>query len=238
MAMRRGALDEVLTLGGRMPAAPGGLTVAIVVVSLIGALTGLDRHLVLHQAPVLDGEIWRLVTWTFPSRNPIGVLFAGMMLFWFGRDLAHAWGPRRFLATWFGFGAAAGLAAVLLAWSFPRLDAVWSGPWAVLTALLVAWGTLFPERQMLVWFALPMSGRGLVWLTIGGTLFFAAFDGLGAYLPELCGEALMLLWLRGLSPRGAWQRFRIWLGARRLRRRAGHLHVAKGGKNDPPQWLN
>jgi membrane associated rhomboid family serine protease len=238
MARRGGALDEVLTLGGRVPPAVGGVVVAIVGVSLLGALTGLGRYLLLQPGLVLEGEVWRLATWTFVSLDPLGILFAGLTLFWFGRDLASAWGPRRFLAVWFGLGAASGLGAILLALAFPRLGGLWMGPWAVITGLLVAWGTLFPERQMLIWFALPLSGRGLVWITVGATLFFAAFSGLGAYLPELCGEALMLAWLRGLSPRGAWQRFRIWLGARRLRRRAGHLHVAKGGKNDPPQWLN
>jgi hypothetical protein len=139
-----------------------------------------------------------------------------------------------------GFAAASGLAAVLLSLALPPLaGAAWGGPWAVLSGLLVAWGLLFPERQMLLYFALPMSGRGLVWLTVGGTLFFAAFGGLVAYVPHLAAQGLVLLWFRGLSPRGAWQSVRIWLGERRLRRRAKHLRVIrKNGKGEPPRWLS
>lgn len=239
--MRRHTAGDLLTLGGRVPPVLGGLIVALVGASLVAHLTGLAAWTLLAPGLVLEGEIWRLLTWPFVDNDPLGLLFAALTLYWFGRDLAAAWGPRRFLLTWIGFGAASGLATVLLSLVLPPLGAAfYGGPWAVLSAMLVAWGLLFPERQMLFNFVLPVSGRGLVWLTIGGTLFFAAFSrSLAAYVPHLAAEALVFVWFRGLSPRGAWQSLRIWLGERRLRRKARHLKVVKkDGKGEPPRWLN
>jgi membrane associated rhomboid family serine protease len=233
-------LGDLLSFGGRVPSVIGGLIAGIVVASLLSRLGGLSSWTFLAPGLVLEGELWRLLTWPFVDVDPLSLLFAALTLYWFGRDLAHAWGPRRFLLTWLGFGAASGLATVLLSLAVPSLAAQgYSGPWAVISALLVAWGLLFPERQMLLYMALPLSGRGLVWVTVGGTLFFAAFGGLGAYVPHLAAEGLVFLWFRGLSPRGAWQSLRIRLGERRLRRRAKHLRVIrKNGKGDPPSWVN
>lgn len=242
--MRRGPSPlDTLTFGGRVPSAVGGLIAGVVSVSLLAALAGAGGLLALVPILVLDGQVWRLLTWTLLERGPLNVLFAGLTLFWFGGDLCRAWGPRRFLATWFGLGAAAAAATCLLALAAPGLGAAaFDGAWVVLSGMIVAWGLLYPDRQMMFWGVVPLSGRGLVWITVGGTVFFGAFGGLGGILrvaPHLLAEALIALSLRGLSPRGAWQALRIWQGERRLRRRASHLKVVgKGGKGDPPRWLN
>lgn len=235
--MRPGRSGELLTLGGRVPPSVGGLILGLVGVSLAAHLTRTVALGVLAPQAVLEGEVWRLVTWTLLESSPISLLFAALTLYWFGRDLAWAWGSRRLLLTWAGFGAASGLAVVLLSLLLPMPGA--AGPWAVISSLMVAWGLLYPERQMSIWGVLPLSGAQLVWVTIGGTLFFGAFYGMRSMAPHLAAEGLMLLWFRGLSPRGAWQSFRMWLGQRRMRRRAQHLRVVKkNGKGDPPQWLN
>jgi len=231
---------ELLTLGGRVPPAVGGLILAVLGASLLGQLTGTAGLGALLPLPVQEGELWRLVTWTFLSASPLELIFTTLMLVWFGRDLAWAWGTRRLLLTWLGFGVASGAAVVLLSLVDPPMArAAFAGPSAVMAALIVAWGLLYPERHLSFWGVLPLTGSQLVWITIGGTVFFGVFGGLRAVAPDLIAEGLMLLWFRGLSPRGAWQSFRIWLGERRMRRRARHLRVVKkNGKGDPPQWLN
>jgi membrane associated rhomboid family serine protease len=241
--MARGRLGEILTFGRRLPAAVGGLLAALALLSLANALAGpgggIGGLAALRPAEVAEGELWRLVTWTLVETDALGLIFGGVVLWWLGRDLARAWGARRFLVTWFGFSAASGVGAALLALLFPsRLGAVWLGPWAVLDALVMAWGLLYPERRILFYFALPVSGRQLVWITPAGTLLLAAFSGLRAFVPHLVAQVLVVLWFRGLSPRGAWQRLRIWMGERRMRRRASHLKVVRKNGEEPPRWLN
>ncbi len=234
------SIGDVFTFGGRVPAAVGGLISTTVVASLLGALGrgyGLIDAVVLVPGRVSQGEVWRLVTWVFFETSPLSLLFGALTLFWFGRDLCYAWGPRRFLATFFGISLATALVTSLLALLVlpALLVQAWTGLWAALLAMIVAWAMIFPERQMLFMMALPITGRTLLWVTVGGSLLFAAFDGIYRYVPELTAELLMIAYARGWSLRGLWQSLRIKNYERRARRRASHLKVVK---KDPPRWMN
>jgi len=237
---RAGSFRDLLSFGGRAPPAVGGLVAAYLLLSIAGRLGGMAGGLALDPAAVLEGEVWRLATWSLLDAQPLSVIFGGLMIWWFGRDLCAAWGERRFLATWLALSVGAALISVALAGLAPaQLSAVWLGAWPVLSGLTLAWGLLFPERRIVFNFVVPVSGRTLAWLTVGTTAFLALFEGVRAYLPHFAAQGLFWLYFRGLSPRGAWQSFRLWLGQRRQRRRAKHLTVVrKNGKGDPPQWLN
>jgi membrane associated rhomboid family serine protease len=232
-----------LTFGGRVPAAVGGLVVASVVASIAGAVgerngfpvLGLG---VLSPAAVWRGEVWRLLTWVLFETDPLSLLFGGLVLYWFGRDLCEAWGERRFLVAWFGLAAATGALVSLLALAWPALMGVrWTGLWPALDAVVVAWALLFPFRQILLFFALPVSGQALLWVTVGGTLLYAVFSGLAAFVPHLAAEGLMYLHASGRGP-GSW--------LRRLKRarfgRRGRFEVIQADR-DPDRatdrrWMN
>ena len=232
-----------LTFGGRVPAAVGGLISATVVASIAGVvgernglpLLGLG---VLSPAAVWRGEVWRLATWVLFETEPLSLLFGGLVLYWFGRDLCEAWGERRFLLTWFGLAAAAGAAVSLLALAWPALMAGrWTGLWPALDGLVVAWALLFPFRQILLFFALPVSGQALLWVTVGGTVLYALFSGFDAFAPHLLAEGAMWLHASGRGP-GSWLR-RL---ARARPRRRGRFEVIHADR-DPDRatdrrWMN
>ena len=234
------SISDVFTFGGRVPPTVGGLISAIVLASLIGALGrgyGLVSAAALVPGEVWSGQVWRLVTWVFFEGDPLSLLFGGLTLYWFGRDLCFAWGARRFLVTFFGIAIASAVVTCVLGRFWPvLLGTVWTGSWAVISALIVAWAMIFPERQILFMMALPISGRALLWLTLGGTLLYAVFGSLHYYVPHLAAQGLMIAYARGWSLRGLWQSMRIKSYERRARRRASHLKVVK--KEDPPRWMN
>jgi len=168
------SIGDVLTFGGRVPATVGGLISATVVASLLGALGrgyGLVAAAALVPELVWEGQLWRMATWVFFETDPLSLLFGALTLYWFGRDLCFAWGPRRFVATFFGIAAAAATVTCLLArFAWPTLmGAAWTGSWPVISALIIAWAMIFPERQILFMLALPVSGRALLWLTLAAT---------------------------------------------------------------------
>jgi hypothetical protein len=237
---RASSMGEVFSFGGRVPPTVGGLISAIVVASLLGALApGLIVETALVPAYVWSGQVWRLVTWVFFESGPgapLNLLFIGLTLFWLGRDLCYAWGPRRFLLTFLGIAAAASIVTCLLAIAWPPLmRGAWTGSWPATTALIVAWAMIFPERQMLAMLVLPITGRTLLWITVGGTVLYAIFGREYAYyVPHLSAQLLMIAYARGWSLRGFWQSLRIKQYERRARRRASHLKVVK--KED--RWLN
>lgn len=233
--MRRApGLREALTFGGRVPAAVGGLIAALVLASIAGALQPPLRSAgVFSPHLVWEGESWRLVTYAFFETDPFGLVFAGLMLWWFGRDLALAWGGRRFLLAFAVIAAAASSATCLAALAWPRLMAMVAvGPWPVVDALVVAWALRFPGRNILLWFALPVSGRALLWLTVGGTVLYALFFGLAPYLPHLLAEGLTALWL--LGPRPRLPRIRL----PRRRRPFEVIHADRDPDSGRPRWLN
>ena len=192
----------------------------------------------LVPALVWQGQLWRLVTWTFFERDPLSLLFGALTLYWFGRDLCYAWGSRRFLITFLAIAVASAAVTSLLArlgWD-GLMARAWTGSWPVILALTIAWAMIFPERQLMFMMALPMTGRVLVYVTFGGTLLYAAFGGLASYVPHLAAQLLMAGYARGWSLRGLWQTMRIRNYERRARRRARHLKVVK--KQEPPRWMN
>jgi membrane associated rhomboid family serine protease len=241
MRRRDSSLEDLLSFGGRVPPVVGGLIAALVLLSVAGVLTGLATWGAFVPALVLRGQLWRLVTWVFFERDPISLLFGALMLYWFGRDLCWAWGPRRFLGTYLALAAGSAVATTALALAVPQLaGGAWAGAWAVLSALIVAWAMLFPERQILLMFAIPVSGRALLWVTVGGTLLYAVFGGFFQYVPHLFAQGLAALYLRGFSARGLFQSYKIRSLERKARQRASHLKVVdpKNGGAKRRDWMN
>jgi membrane associated rhomboid family serine protease len=228
-------LSEALTFGGRVPAAVGGLVAAVVVASIAGALARPVRDATFFSpALVWRGEVWRLLSYPFLESDPLALVFGGLMLWMFGRDLAVAWGGWRLLQAFLGLAAGAAAATCLLALAWPRLELIGvAGPWAVIDALVVAWALRFPDRQLLFMFALPVNGRALLWLTVGGTALYAVFSGVAPYVPHLLAEGLVVLWLR--RPRLRLPRLRRW---RRRRGPFAVIHADRDPDASRPRWLN
>jgi hypothetical protein len=152
-----------------------------------------------------------------------------------GRDLFYYWGPARFLSIVFLVPAAAAGLTTLVAiagWSSLRL-ATYLTITALLDVLVIAWATLFPTRQILVYFVLPVAGRNLVYITIGINVLVALLYGLTLVVPHFFAIAIILLYLRGVSlPRFSSMFKRSGGGTRR----PTHLRPVERGERK--EWLH
>ena len=194
-----------------MPRLIAGLIVAIAALSITAAV-GLrngasfiaEGSLLLGQR-VWQGEVWRLVTWSLFEPRPLQLLFACLSLYWFGSELARKCGQRRFLAFFFAVAAAAGACTALVGLVWPVVGTIpYAGSWAVLDAIMIAWGTLFPSRELRLYGVVRLTGRHMVWLTLGGTALYVLFEGLAPFIPHVAAELLTLGWLRPLPRLRAW----------------------------------
>jgi len=237
---------SVYLFGSRFPA----VVIAILVLTLLGTLVGvvglrnglpLLAWVGLAPGAVLQGQVWRLLTWFFlaPGIGPLSLLFWGMMLLFFGRDLCDAWGARRFTSVYLGIGVVTGVLTCLLALAWrDLLGGIYMDSWPVMDALVVVWALLFPTRQILFNFVIPISGKALAWITVGITVFFALLSGVAVFVPHLIALAVAYAYVRGVPLLR-----RRWLGARirglegPARRRPSHIRPVDE-PDEKPRWYH
>jgi membrane associated rhomboid family serine protease len=237
---------NVYLFGARFPA----VVIAIFVLTLLLTLVGvaglrngmpLLAYVGLAPAAVWQGGLWRLVTWVFfdPGLNPLSLLFWAMMLLLFGRDLCDAWGWRRFLGVYLGIAVAAGVVTCLLALAWGALmGGTYLDSWPVVNALVVAWAMTFPTRQILFNFLIPVSGKALVWITVGLTVFFALLSGLAAFVPHLAALGVIFVYMRGAPLlRRRWLQMRLRGLQGPTRRRPAHIRPVDE-PDEKPRWYH
>jgi hypothetical protein len=217
-----------------------GLAATLLVTSILAVnAPALFHALIFIPGRAWAGELWRLVSWPFVAGDPVSVVFGALALLWLGRDLAYAWGPRRFLRVWFGMSAATAVAIGLLAllWQ-PLRGFPFEAPFALVDALIVAWAVLFPTRQILMMFVLPLSGQQLIWATFALLLVYGLMQGPLGVLPHLIAMGLMLLHLRYGGPESVLLHLRYRLLKLRAGRRRSHLRVVDRDRDEPPRWVH
>ena len=232
---------SVYILGGRFPSLVFWLGVAFLACPALGSVLQRNTSLPILTwatfAPslVLQGQVWRLFTWQFFELDLLTLVFGVLIVLFLGRDLYHSWGGRRFLAVILLVPAAAALLTTLLAlaWTGLRMSAYLTIT-ALLNIVVVAWATLYPSRQILVYFVLPLAGRSLIYITVGINVLVALLYGLPLVIPHFFAMAIILLYLRGMSlPRFATMFRRPGGGGPR---RPTHLRPVERGERK--EWLH
>jgi hypothetical protein len=241
-AVRRSS--SYVFFGNRFPAVvvwlAGFVLVATCVLRLearVGA--GVARWLALDTASLIAGQVWRLLPWGLVELEfgALGLIFSCLAIVMIGRDLADAWGPRRFLLTAMVLVAVTGFITALIGWLAPGLDSAHATVWPLTEGIIIAWASLFPSRQLLIYFVLPLGGRNLVLITVAGTLVFAMIHGFSVFVPHFVAEGLMLAYMREPAIK-RW--FRGLTASSGARRKPSHLRAVDRLEKDdePPRWLH
>jgi membrane associated rhomboid family serine protease len=105
---------------------------------------------------------WQLVTYLFMHAN-IWHLFMNMFALWmFGMELENIWGSKRFLSYYLMCGIGAGISNILIAPLFTSMLLPTIGASGAVYGILVAFGMLFPNRQIFVYFLFPIKAKYFV----------------------------------------------------------------------------
>lgn len=190
--------------------------------------------------PVWRGEVWRLVTWAPIELGPLGLIFGCLLLYFIGPDLLHRWGSRRLFACFFGGAALVGAITCLIGrflWTAVAL-VPHMGLWPMEEAMIIAWATLYRDRQILLFFALPVAGRNLIAVTIAITVLMAALGGFPQFVPHFVAELAALLYMDVISVRPWIARMRLAWFQRRYKRRTAKLVGLDRDRNEPPRWTH
>jgi membrane associated rhomboid family serine protease len=146
------------------------------------------ERLILDPVAVRAGEWWRVITFLFvpPQMNPLFLVFWLLLLYQYATALENAWGEFHFF-IYYLLGAAATVLAALLVLQEPL------GNVPLNTSLFLAFATLYPDVELLLFFFLPVKVKYLawfVWLTIALSFILGSFVTRVALAAALANYAL------------------------------------------------
>lgn len=198
------------------------------------------RYSVLVVDQVWRGEVWRVVTWAPIELSPLGLVFGCLLLYFIGPDLLRRWGTRRFFTVFFAGAALVGALTCVIGrfvWTDVAL-VPHMGLWPMEEALIIAWATLFQDRQILLFFAIPVAGRNLIGLTVAITVVMAALSGFHRFVPHFVAELAALFYMDVIPVRPWVLRARLAWFQRRYQRRTAKLMRIDRDKDEPPRWTH
>ena len=151
--------------------------------------------------------VWQLFTYMFLHGSFVHIFFNMYALLLFGMPVEQLWGPKKFLIYYFFTGIGAGITIFVMnlllgdiGFFIPTIGA--SG---AVFGLLLAFGMLFPNAELLVFFFIPMKAKYLVILYGGIELYLQITSG-GAssvsHLGHLGGLVFGLLYFLVTRRRG------------------------------------
>jgi membrane associated rhomboid family serine protease len=119
---------------------------------------------------------WQLFTYMFMHANFTHILFNMLALWMFGMELENMMGSRKFFIFYLLCGFGGGLANLLIAPLFSSVGPTVGASGAVYGVLL-AFGMLFPERPIYIYFLLPIKAKYFVLIYMAIEIFSVTSSG-------------------------------------------------------------
>lgn len=200
-------------MGFDLPPVTRALLFANVAVYLLQMLTG--NWLIVHFAlwplgpsaytDVPGFEPWQIVTYGFLHGSFPHIAFNMLALWMFGGSIERLFGPRPFAFYYFACVIGAAVAQLAVMHFFPSGFSPTLGASGGIFGLLLAFGMLYPNERILVYFAIPMPA----WLFVTGYAVLELFYGVTgrdegvAHFAHLGGAAMgfvLIEYWRGKLP--------------------------------------
>jgi membrane associated rhomboid family serine protease len=193
---------------------------------------GLVPWLVIHNL-----FLWQPLTYLFLHAGFFHIIFNMFALWMFGADLERLWGSAQFLFFYLLCGVGAGLCNVLLQ---PSSQIPTIGASGAIYGLLLAYGMLFPDRPILLYFFIPIKAKWFVAI-LALIEFVSSFQmpesGI-SHIAHLGGMLVAFLYLRGRkTPLSLQMRYQDWRRAR-LRKKFEVYMRREDHKDSSGRWIN
>ena len=134
--------------------------------------------------------IWQPLTYMF-IHGDFFHLFMNMFVLWmFGSEMESIWGSRGFLKYYFITGVGSGIIWLLLNINNPF--SVLIGASGAIYGVLLAYGLMFPNRKVLIYFLFPIKVKYFV-LLLGVIAFISSIGDTGSNISHLTHLSGMLI---------------------------------------------
>jgi membrane associated rhomboid family serine protease len=163
----------------------------------------------------LSGNIWQILTYPFLHGGLFHAGINAFFIYMLGSEFERRWGTRKFLKYYFVCAIGGALLQLLVwfagLWLFPTVadnlgKTAIIGASGAIYGLFVAFGLIFGETYVLLFFVLPVKAKHFVLIVAFGALYYAVFhsdakSGGGiAHLVHLGGLFTGFLYLRWKGP--------------------------------------
>jgi membrane associated rhomboid family serine protease len=150
-------------------------------------------------------EVWQYFTYMFLHGGVMHLFFNMLILWMFGMELEQTWGSRRFLLYYLLCGLGAGIIHSLVTLAMGT-GAPTVGASGAIMGVMIAFGLMFPDRIIMVYFFFPMRAKYAVFMFAGLDLVLGisnSSDGV-AHFAHLGGALIGFLLLKtsGIYLRG------------------------------------
>jgi membrane associated rhomboid family serine protease len=151
---------------------------------------------------------WQVVTYEFIHIDGLAWFFNMLMLYFFGGRLEELWGVRRYIQFLLACTVAAAAVYLLLTLALDTLVPL-MGMSAITFGMLVAFGVLFPNQRIMLYFVAEVTMRTAVWVFVGLEMIMMIgqmFNSGGAWISQVAqlggalGGYLMILYWRWRPP--------------------------------------
>ncbi len=146
--------------------------------------------------PINHGFLpWQIFTYMFMHANFMHLFFNMFALWMFGMELENLWGSKKFLIYYLICGIGAALANMFIAPLFGNTGPT-VGASGSIYGVLVAFGFLFPNRNIYLYFFIPLKAKYLILLYIAIEVFSLSGSGSNiAHAAHLGGAVVGFIYL-------------------------------------------
>lgn len=138
---------------------------------------------------------WQLFTYMFMHAG-FWHIFMNMFALWmFGMELENIWGSKKFLTYYMICGVGAGLANLFVSPLLTEISAPTVGASGAIIGVLVAFGIMFPERPIFIYFLFPIKAKYFVLIYMFIELLSIGSAGNIAHIAHLGGGLVGFVYL-------------------------------------------
>jgi membrane associated rhomboid family serine protease len=173
------------------------LMIVMGIVFLLQMVVSNRISLTLGLVPILVWKkyfLWQLATYIFLHGGITHLLFNFLALWMFGGELESYWGSRKFLRYFLFCGIGAGICTVIFT-PYQFIPVI--GASGAIYGILLAFGWLFPNRLIYIYFLFPIPAKYMV-IIFGLIELFSSMEGTGggvAHLTHLGGLLFGLFYM-------------------------------------------
>lgn len=215
-----------------------GLFLVASISNAVGALK-LHHLLGLSGSGISSGFLFQLITYPFVETSFMGILFNSLIIWFIGSELEKQWGEKIYLRFMLLLILGVGIIYSAVTILFLNGTGFYNSPLYGLSGLnlayLIAYATLFPDRQMAFMMLFPMKAKTFCWILVAIEAYTAIVSSANTAWAHLLAMALGFLIIRYQNQPVLKSFFqKNWKVLTPKKKK--HLHIVKDDDNKPPKY--